>query len=78
MARRRRPYVRNRYTGLRHRARPAHPVVWVYEDRVTGRWRSAPPLHYRRWRKARRDLGEALVLVVVSAVVLYVVLSSAQ
>jgi len=62
----------------RKRRRPAHPVVWVYQDWYTGRWRYAPPLCYRPRRNAARDLGEALALVVVSGVLLYVAFSGTR
>jgi len=56
--------------------RPRHPVVWVYQDPLTGRWRYMPPRSRSRRtaRRAVRELGEALALVVASAVVFYVVL----
>ena len=68
-----------RSTGARRKTRRhAHPVVWVYQDRLTGRWRYAPPLCYRPRRNAARDLGEALALVVVSGVLLYVAFSGTR
>ncbi len=63
----------------RHKARRyAHPVVWVCEDRLSGRWRYAPPLYYQPRRSAMRDLGEAVALVIVGGVVFYAVLSAVR